>query len=170
VLGNHLIQASVENSCLNHSRDDVYFMTEALQEAKKAFEKNEIPVGAVVVKDDKIISRGHNLKESQQDPTAHAEMLAIRSAAVKLGRWRLTDCAIYVTLEPCAMCAGAMVSARIGRLIYGADDPKAGAVRSLMNLVSDRRFNHQVAVENGVLAEECGALLQDFFSFRRVKD
>ena len=147
--------------------DDIRFMKEALKEAKKALEKDEPPVGAVIVKDDKIIARGHNLREALQDPTAHAEMLAIRAAAAGLGRWRLSDCTIYVTLEPCAMCAGAMVLARFHRLVYGADDPKAGAVNSLMNLVSDSRLNHQVEVQNGVLAQECGNLLRDFFSSRR---
>ena len=142
-------------------------MKEALREAKKAFEKNEPPVGAVIVRDSEIIARGHNLRERLQDPTAHAEMLAIRAAAAKLGMWRLSDCAIYVTLEPCSMCAGAMVLARFNRLVYGADDPKAGAVRSLMNLVSDKRLNHQIEVKGGVLVAECGALLRDFFSSRR---
>jgi tRNA(adenine34) deaminase len=146
---------------------DTYFMKEALEEARKAFEKHEPPVGAVIARDGEIIARGHNLRESLQDPTAHAEMLAIRSAAAELGRWRLSDCVIYVTLEPCVMCAGAMVLARLNRLVYGADDPKAGAVNSLMNLVSDRRLNHQIEVKSGVLAAECGVLLQDFFSSRR---
>jgi tRNA(adenine34) deaminase len=147
--------------------DDIHFMEEAIKEAKKAFEKDEPPVGAVIVKDGDIIARGHNLRESLQDPTAHAEMLAIRSAATKLGRWRLSDCVIYVTLEPCIMCAGAMVLARLERLVYGAHDPKAGAVGSLMNLVSDERLNHQIEVTSGVLAAESGALLREFFSSRR---
>jgi len=149
--------------------DDIYFMKEALAEARKAFEKDEPPVGAVIVKDGEIIARGHNLREKLQDPTAHAEMLAVREAAAQLGRWRLSDCEMYVTLEPCAMCAGAVVLARLGRLVYGACDPKAGAVVSLMNLVSDERLNHQVEVKGGILAEECGALLRDFFSSRRRK-
>ncbi len=147
--------------------NDTYFMREALEEAKKAFDKDEPPVGAIIARDDEIIARGHNLRESLQDPTAHAEMLAIRVAAAKLGRWRLSDCAIYVTLEPCAMCAGAMILARLDRVVYGADDPKAGAVSSLMNLVSDKRLNHQLEVKNGILAPECAALLRDFFSSRR---
>jgi tRNA(adenine34) deaminase len=149
--------------------DDIYFMNEAFQEAKKALEKDEPPVGAVVVKDDEIIARGHNLREALQDPTAHAEMLAIKAAAAKLGRWRLSDCTMYVTLEPCAMCSGAMVLARFHRLVYGTHDPKAGAINSLMNLVSDPRLNHQVEVQSGILAEECGDLLRDFFSSRRQK-
>ena len=147
--------------------DDIHFMEEAIKEAKKAFEKDEPPVGAVIVKDGDIIARGHNLRESLQDPTAHAEMLAIKAAAAKLGRWRLSDCVIYVTLEPCIMCAGAMVLARLERLVYGAHDPKAGAVGSLMNLVSDERLNHQIEVTSGVLAAESGALLREFFSSRR---
>lgn len=147
--------------------DDIHFMEEAIKEAKKAFEKDEPPVGAVIVKDGDIIARGHNLRESLQDPTAHAEMLAIRAAASKLGRWRLSGCVIYVTLEPCIMCAGAMVLARLERLVYGAHDPKAGAVGSLMNLVSDERLNHQIEVTSGVLAAESGALLREFFSSRR---
>jgi len=139
----------------------------ALEEARKAFEKAETPVGAIVVKDNEVIARAHNLRETLQDPIAHAEIIAIRDASQKLGRWRLTDCSIYVTLEPCAMCAGAMVLARIQRLVYGASDPKAGAVGSLMNLLSDERLNHQVKVEVGILAEECGDLLRGFFSSRR---
>jgi tRNA(adenine34) deaminase len=147
--------------------DDVYCMMIALDEARKAFDKAETPVGAIIVKDGEVIARGHNLRETLQDPTAHAEILAIRDAARILGRWRLTDCTIYVTLEPCAMCAGAMVLARIQRLVYGASDPKAGAVGSLMNLLSDERLNHRVEVETGILAEECGDLLRGFFSSRR---
>ena len=147
--------------------DDIHFMREALQEANKAFGKDEPPVGAVIVRDGEIIARGHNLRESLQDPTAHAEMLAIRAAAANSGGWRLSDCTVYVTLEPCAMCAGAMVLARVYRLVYGADDPKAGAVNSLMNLVSDERLNHQIEVQSGVLAQECGDLLRSFFFFRR---
>jgi len=147
--------------------DDIHFMMIALEESKKAFDKAETPVGAVIVKDGAVIARKHNLRETLQDPTAHAEILAIRDAAQLLGRWRLTDCTIYVTLEPCAMCAGAMVLARIQRLVYGASDPKTGAVGSLMNLLSDERLNHQVEIETGVLAKECGDLLRVFFSSRR---
>jgi len=149
--------------------DDVYFMKVALEEARKAYNKAETPVGAIIVKDDEIVSRGHNLRESLHDPTAHAELLAIKDAAAKLGRWRLTDCTVYVTLEPCAMCSGAMILARIKRLVYGASDPKAGTVGSLMNLLSHEKLNHQVEVESGVLAKECGAILSEFFSSRRKK-
>jgi len=141
----------------------------ALEEARKAFDKAETPVGAIVVKDDEIISLSHNLRESLQDPTAHAELLAIRDAAAKLGRWRLTDCTVYVTLEPCAMCSGAMVLARIKRLVYGASDPKAGTVGSLMNLLSHEKLNHRVEVESGILEKECGEMLSAFFSSRRKK-
>ena len=149
--------------------DDIYFMKIALEEARKAFDKAETPVGAIVVKDDEIISLSHNLRESLQDPTAHAELLAIRDAAAKLGRWRLTDCTVYVTLEPCAMCSGAMVLARIKRLVYGASDPKAGTVGSLMNLLSHEKLNHRVEVESGILEKECGEMLSAFFSSRRKK-
>ena len=148
---------------------DIRFMREALEEAKKAFSKEEPPVGAVVVKDGEIIARSHNLREVLRDPTAHAEILAIRAAASALGRWRLSDCTIYVTLEPCIMCAGAIVLARFHRLVYGADDPKAGAVNSLMNVVSNERLNHQVEFNSGVLTQECGDLLREFFSRRRNK-
>ena len=149
--------------------DDVYFMREAIAEAKKALENDEPPVGAVIVREGEIIARGYNMREALQDPTAHAEIVAIRAAAAKLQRWRLGDCVLYVTLEPCVMCAGAMVLARMKRLVYGADDPKAGAVSSLMNVVSDKRLNHQVELLGGILAEECGALLREFFSSRRKR-
>jgi len=141
----------------------------ALEEARKAFVKAETPVGAIVVKDGEVIASAHNLRETLQDPTAHAEIIAIKDASQKLGRWRLTDCCVYVTLEPCAMCAGAMVLARIQRLVYGASDPKSGAVGSLMNLLSDERLNHKVDVESDVLAKECGDILSEFFSSRRKK-
>ena len=149
-----------------HTRKE-HFMRAALAEANKAFDKQEVPVGAVVVCNDIIIARAHNLTETLKDPTAHAEMQAITAATNWLGGKYLTDCTIYVTLEPCAMCAGALVLARIQRLVYGANDPKAGAVGSLMNLLSDERLNHRVEVVNDVLAGECGNLLRDFFSSRR---
>ncbi|MGB9590986.1 MAG: tRNA adenosine(34) deaminase TadA [Candidatus Kryptoniota bacterium] len=149
--------------------NDIDFMIEALKEAEKALAKGEIPVGAVIVKDDEVIARGHNLRETLQDPTAHAEMIVIKETANRLRRWRLNDCTIYVTLEPCAMCAGAMVLARIKRLVYGASDPKAGAVSSLMTILSDKRLNHQVEVVSGILSEECGEILRKLFSSRRKK-
>jgi tRNA(adenine34) deaminase len=140
-------------------------MKEALKEARKAAKKGEVPIGAVVVKEDKIIGRGHNLRESANDPTAHAEIIAIRKASKKLKNWRLASCTLYVTVEPCIMCAGAIVLARIDRLVYGADDLKAGAVKSLYEAVSDRRLNHRVKeIRSGVLKDECAALLRSFFS------
>jgi len=137
---------------------DEFFMSEALIEARKAYEKGEVPIGAVITRKGRIIARGHNLKEHLKDPTAHAEIICIRDAARKVGEWRLTDCQLYVTLEPCCMCAGAIVQARIQRLIIGAMDPKAGAAGSLLNVVEDERFNHRVAVTRGVLEEECSSL------------
>lgn len=138
-------------------------MQEALAEARLALASGEVPVGAVVVLDGEIIGRGHNQRETQKDPTAHAEMLAIREAARYLNRWRLTNATLYVTLEPCPMCAGVIVNARLRRLVFGAYDSKAGAVISLMNLVQDRRLNHLVEVYDGICQDECAALLQDFF-------
>ena len=145
-------------------------MGEALAEARRAYVLGEIPIGAVVVYQDRIIARGYNLKETQRDPTAHAEIVAIRQAAQVLGGWRLAGTTLYVTLEPCAMCAGAMVQARVSRLVYGVADPKAGAVSSLMDVVRFPAFNHQVAVTGGVLAEECQAILKQFFQELRRKE
>ncbi len=140
-----------------------YYMGIALEEAQKAFEKGEVPVGAVVVKDGSVIGRGHNLVESAKDPTAHAEILAIRQAAEFLGGWRLAGCDLYVTVEPCAMCAGAVVLARISRLFIGTPDPKAGACFSVNHLVTDPRLNHQVELIAGILEEECKQLMRTFF-------
>ncbi len=139
------------------------FMREALAEAHLALASGEVPIGAVVVHNGEVIGRGHNRRETQNDPTAHAEMLAIQDAARHLGRWRLTNATIYVTLEPCPMCAGAIVNSRLERLVFGAYDPKAGAVTSLMNLVQDRRLNHFVEVYDGICQRECAELLQRFF-------
>ncbi|HHX01868.1 MAG TPA: tRNA adenosine(34) deaminase TadA [Firmicutes bacterium] len=144
-----------------------YFMEQAIIEAKKALEYDEVPVGAVIVLGDEIVGRGFNQREMLADPTAHAEMIAIREAARHLGSWRLTNTRLYVTLEPCPMCAGAIVNARIHTLIYGVIDPKAGAVSSLMNLVQDPRLNHRVEVIEGICGETCGKLLKDFFSSLR---
>ncbi len=144
-------------------------MNEALIEARKAYEKGEVPVGAIITKKGRIIARGHNLKEYLKDPTAHAEIICIRDAAHKLGEWRLTECELYVTIEPCCMCAGAIIQARIQRLIIGAMDPKAGAVGSLLNVVEDERFNHRVIVRRGVLKEESSSLMKDFFRHLRYK-
>jgi tRNA(adenine34) deaminase len=142
-------------------------MEAAIEQARSALDHGDVPVGAVVVRDGAIIAARHNERELTDDPSAHAEMLAIRDAATVVGRWRLDDCTLVVTLEPCPMCAGAMVNARIGRLVYGATDPKAGAAGSLMNLVADPRLNHRLPVVNGVEADRCGALLVEFFAARR---
>ena len=146
-----------------------YFMQLALQEAAAAAEENEVPVGAVIVHNERrMIASDHNRREQLHDPTAHAEMLAITQAAEALGSWRLDDCTLYVTLEPCPMCAGAILQARIPRVVYGADDPKAGAVQSLFKLLSDARLNHQCSVVPGVLAEPCGNVLSRFFQRQRT--
>ena len=138
-------------------------MNLALAEARKAAEKGEVPVGAVIVQADKVLARAHNLREQEQDATAHAELLAIRQACRELGQWRLEDTTLYVTLEPCAMCAGALVLARVRRLVYGAEDPKAGAVTSLMTICSDHRLNHRLEVTPGVCREQSADLLRNFF-------
>jgi len=149
--------------------DDVDFMQEALREAKKAESEGEVPVGAVIVEGGEIIGRGHNRREKLQDPLAHAELEALRQASSVRGSFRLTGCTIYVTLEPCAMCAGALVNSRIERLVFAARDPKAGFAGSLGNLVQDVRLNHRLEVEAGVLGEESSRLLSSFFAnLRRV--
>jgi len=148
-------------------RGDESWMREALKEARRAAAEGEVPVGAVVVKDGRLLGRAHNQRERLRDPTAHAEMVAITQAAEAIGSWRLDGATIFVTLEPCPMCAGALVNARMGRLVYGADDPKAGACGSLMDLVSDPRLNHRLPVTRGVRAGECGEVLREFFRARR---
>lgn len=148
---------------------DVQWMSEAIAEARKAEAIAEVPIGAVVVKDGVVIGRGHNLRETTLDPTAHAEMIAIKEASETLGAWRLTDCDLYVTLEPCPMCAGAILQSRIRRVVFGTSDPKAGCCGTLMNLLQDERFNHVTAVESGVLQEQCAALLTNFFRRLRGK-
>lgn len=142
---------------------DERFMREALKEAGKAFALGEVPVGCVIVKDGEIIARGHNLTETEKDPTVHAEMNAIREAAEKLGGWRLPGCSVYVTCEPCSMCAGAMVWARIENLYIGADDPKAGACGSVLNVAGCSMLNHRIHIERGILKDECGQIMKDFF-------
>ncbi len=142
---------------------DIYFMREALEEAQKAYKKGEIPVGAVVVVDGKIVAKAHNQKETIPDPTAHAEILAIRQASEKLGRWRLTDAVLYITKEPCIMCSGAIIHARIKRVVYGCDDQKAGGAVSLYNILQDKRLNHQVELVRGILEDECREILKRFF-------
>jgi tRNA(adenine34) deaminase len=146
---------------------DEPFMRLALDEAAKSLEHDDVPIGAVVVRGDEVVSSAHNERELRKDPTAHAEILALRAAAEAAGSWRLTDATIYVTLEPCPMCAGALVLARVSRLVYGPQDPKAGAAYSLYNIVQDPRLNHRVEITPDVLAGECAALLERFFADRR---
>ena len=149
--------------------DDVRWMTAAIDEARAARGSGDVPVGAVVVgPDGEVVGRGRNARERDHDPTAHAEVVALRAASVRLGRWRLDDCTLVVTLEPCLMCAGATVLARVPRLVLGAWDPKAGACGSQWDVVRDRRLNHRVEVVGGVLEDECGALLREFFEERRA--
>ena len=148
---------------------DERHMWDALASARRALAHGDVPVGAVVVKDGVVIARGRNARERDSDPTAHAEIVAIRRAARKLGSWRLSGCTLYVTLEPCAMCAGAMVLARLPRLVYGATDPKAGFAGSLGDLVRHPRLNHRVDVTRGVLEAECGRMLVEFFRERRAE-
>jgi tRNA(adenine34) deaminase len=143
--------------------DDLLMMKEALAEAEKAAALGEVPVGCVIVIDGKIVGRGGNRRESAHDPTAHAEILAIREAAQAIHGWRLVGSTLYVTQEPCPMCAGALVNARVERLVFGCDNPKAGAVKTLYQLVDDPRLNHRLMVTGGVLAAECGAVLSEFF-------
>lgn len=148
---------------------DVKFMEAAIEEAQKALTLNEVPIGAVIVYNDEIIARGYNLRESSQTTLSHAELVAIQEANEKIGSWRLEDCTLYVTLEPCPMCAGAIVQSRIKRVVYGATDPKAGCAGTLMNLLNEPRFNHQVELTAGVLQTECAALLTDFFRALRKR-
>ncbi|MDM5152845.1 tRNA adenosine(34) deaminase TadA [Bacillus sp. DX1.1] len=148
---------------------DIYFMKLAIEEAKKAEAIQEVPIGAVVVLDGEVISFAHNLRETQQRSVAHAELLAIDEACKKLGTWRLENATLYVTLEPCPMCAGGIVLSRVKRVVYGASDPKGGCAGTLMNLLTDERFNHQCEVVPGVMEEECGLLLTNFFRELRKK-
>jgi tRNA(adenine34) deaminase len=143
---------------------DERWMEFALKEAEQAYKRKEVPIGAVIVHENRIIGRGYNQTETLQDPTAHAEMIAITAAATQLTSWRLENCTLYATLEPCAMCAGAIVLARIERVVFGSHDPKAGACGTLFNIVQDDRLNHRVEMVNGVLSERCSALLKDFFA------
>jgi len=150
-------------------RDDEQGMTAALREAHASAARDEVPVGCVVVHDGLVIGRGHNQVEALQDATAHAEIVAIGAASTALGSWRLNECTMYVTLEPCAMCSGAIILSRVGRLVYGAADPKAGACGSVLDVIHERRLNHTVDLTTGVLAEECGAVLKEFFARKRKK-
>ncbi len=146
------------------------FMKEALKEAKKAYNKLEIPVGAVIIKDGEIISKAHNLKETKFDTTKHAEIIAIQKASKKLKSWRLLDCEMYITLEPCSMCAGAIINSRIKKIYIGTLDQKTGAAGSVLNLFEDYKFNHIVEVEKGIMQKECEDILKDFFkTLRKIK-
>ena len=147
--------------------DHLRFMEEAIGLARQAGKAGEIPVGSVVVRDGKILGRGLNTRESRRDPTLHAEIMALREAALAVGNWRLENCTIYVTLEPCPMCAGALVQARIRELIFGCEDPKAGACGTLYDIPRDSRLNHRILVRKGILREECARILRDFFQARR---
>jgi tRNA(adenine34) deaminase len=148
---------------------DIDFMRLALAEAEKAAAAGETPVGAVLVINDEVIAAAHNMREAWQDPAAHAELLVVREAAARLGRWRLQDATVYVTLEPCLMCAGAMVLARVRRVVYGCRDPKAGALGSVYDVVRDGRLNHTYRITPGVLEADCRTMLSDFFARLRVK-
>lgn len=146
------------------------YMKEALKEAIKAYKKEEVPVGAIIVKDEEIIARAHNLKETKRDTTKHAEILAIQKASKKIGAWRLEGAEMYVTLEPCTMCAGAIINARIRKVIIGTEDPKTGACGSVLNLFEDYTFNHKPECETGVMKEECEKILKEFFkNLRQIK-
>ncbi|MYM86983.1 tRNA adenosine(34) deaminase TadA [Rugamonas sp. FT82W] len=144
------------------------FMRQALEQAQHAWDLGEVPVGAVVVKDGVVIARGYNQPIGRHDPTAHAEIVALRAAAEALGNYRLPGCELYVTLEPCVMCSGAMMHARLARVVYGATDPKTGACGSVVNLFEQERLNHHTAIAGGVMADECGAMLKSFFAARRA--
>ncbi len=148
-------------------RSHEYYMRQAIAEAKKAFEKDEVPVGVIIVYGNSVIAKAHNQREMLLDPTAHAEMIAITQASAYLQNWRLSDTTVYITLEPCAMCAGALVQARVKNLVYGAKDRKYGACESTVNLVNDPRFNHRINVISGVLEDECSLLLKQFFLEKR---
>lgn len=149
--------------------DDELYMAIALEQARLAAAEGEVPIGAVLVCDGAVVAHGRNARESAADPTAHAEMIAIRAGAERLGRWRLSGCTLYVTLEPCPMCAGALVNARIDRLVFGAADPKAGATGTLYDLSADARLNHSFEVRGGVLEQECGQILKEFFQGLRER-
>ena len=148
---------------------DEFYMGKALEEARTAYVVGEIPIGAVIIYEKKAIARAYNLRESLPCATAHAELLAIEKACRALGRWRLTGCTLYVTVEPCPMCAGAIINSRLGRVVYGCDDPKAGAARSLFHLLDNPALNHQVEITAGVREDECAQLMKDFFRARRQK-
>lgn len=149
--------------------NDEYYMKLAIEEAKKAQKLGEVPIGAIIVKNNEVIASAHNLRETAQLPTAHAEHIAIERASKVVGSWRLEECRLYVTLEPCVMCAGAIVMSRIPKVVYGATDPKGGCSGSLMNLLEESQFNHRAEIVKGVLEQECGDLLRNFFRELRLK-
>lgn len=155
---------------MNGMEQDHYYMGLAIEEAQKAAAKGEVPIGAVIVQGDRVIARAHNLRETTQNAVTHAELLAIQQACQELGNWRLEDTKLYVTLEPCPMCAGAILQSRIPHIVYGARDIKAGSVDSLYRLLNDERFNHQCEVTENVLADECGGLLTQFFRDLRKRN
>ncbi len=150
--------------------DDDYFMSEALKEARKAFELDEVPIGAVIVHNNEIIARGYNRRNTDKNPLMHAEIIAINDAAKVIGDWRIEDCTIYVTVEPCPMCSGAIVQARIPNVVYGAPNPKAGCGGSVINLLQMEKLNHRCSVKSGVLEDECRAIMKEFFSRFRKKN
>lgn len=154
---------------MNELKDDNYYMQIALEEAKKAGDLGEVPIGAIIVYNGQIIGRASNLRETTQNAVTHAELMAIQQACDAIGSWRLEETTLYVTLEPCPMCAGAIVQSRIPRVVYGARDPKAGCVDSLYRLLNDERFNHMCEVTEGIMAEQCGAILSDFFRQLRIR-
>jgi tRNA(adenine34) deaminase len=155
---------------MSGAEEDQQFMKLAIEQARIAEENGDVPIGAVIVHKNQIIAKAYNQREQLQDPTAHAEIIALTQAAAALENWHLNGCTMYVTLEPCPMCAGALVLSRMARLVYGCDDPKTGAVKSLYNIVTDERLNHRLEVVSGVLADECTKQLQDFFQHRRGKN
>lgn len=144
------------------------YMREAIKEAYKAKAKDEVPIGCIIVKNDKIIAKAHNLRETKQQSINHAEILAIQKACKKLGSWRLEDCILYVTLEPCCMCAGAILQARIASVVYGASDPKGGSIKSTMQMYEQPGFNHYPSVKEGIMKDECSVILRDFFKNKRL--
>ncbi len=152
------------------SSPDEHYMKVAIDQAFLAEDKGDVPIGCVILYEGRIVAKAHNQREQLRDPTAHAEIIALTQAAEAVGSWRLHGCTVYVTLEPCPMCAGALVLARVDRLVYGCDDPKTGAIRSLYNIVQDERLNHRVEVTSGVLAEACSSQLQEFFRRRRTEN
>ncbi len=154
---------------MTNEKEDQQFMKVAIDQAKIAEENGDVPIGAIIVYQNQIIGKAYNQREQLKDPTAHAEIIALTQAAAFVESWRLDGCTMYVTLEPCPMCAGALVLARIDRLVYGCDDPKAGACKSLYNIVTDGRLNHRLEVTSGVLADECAKQLQDFFQKKRTE-